>query len=127
MSAEAHADDHGHHGPAHYVKIWAILVVLLVISVIGPELGIQIVTLITAFGIAVVKAYIVAVYFMHIPADKKYITFLLLTTVFFVLLFFFAVAPDVMNHEGDQWVNTAAEAAVTRGIPGGHGEAGGAH
>ena len=31
-------------------------------------------------------------------------------------LFFFGVAPDVMSHEGTNWDNTAAKAAVKRGI-----------
>ena len=52
-----------HHEHPNYVKIWAILVVLLVISVLGPTLEIRVVTLITAFGIAIVKAYLVAVNF----------------------------------------------------------------
>ena len=38
-----------HH--TNYTKIWAILVVLLAISVLGPMLEIQVVTLVTAFGI----------------------------------------------------------------------------
>ena len=52
-SASAHAPSHGH---TNYVAIWGILVALLVVSVLGPMLGIRVVTLITAFGIAIVKA-----------------------------------------------------------------------
>ena len=65
------------HGPSHYIKIWKILLVLLVISVLGPELEIKIVTLITAFGIAVVKAYMVAKYFMHVNIERKYVHYIL--------------------------------------------------
>ena len=67
---------HGDHSHPSYVKIWAILLGLLIVSFVGPFLGIRVVTLITAFGIAIVKAYIVARYFMHINLEKKYVVYL---------------------------------------------------
>jgi caa(3)-type oxidase subunit IV len=96
------------------VKIWAILVVLLIISVIGPMFGIQVVTLITAFGIAVVKAYMVAKNFMHIGIARRYVVYLMATCLVFMLLFFAGVAPDVMKADGTNWAKPAwlaAEAA----------------
>ena len=100
MSAEH--DDH-----PSYVKIWAILLVLLAISVLGPMLEIQAVTLITAFGIAVVKAYLVAKHFMHINLTAKVVPYLVATGLVFMLLFFAGTAPDVMNAEGDNWIKPA--------------------
>ena len=47
----AHAEEHTHH--PNYVRIYVILLVLLGVSVIGPEFGIRWVTLVTAFGVAV--------------------------------------------------------------------------
>ena len=102
------------HAPTNYVKIWAILLVLLVISILGPELEIKIVTMITAFGIAVVKAYMVAKYFMHIDIERKYVHYLLITGITFMLIFYFGVAPDVMKHEGQNWENVAAKSEVKR-------------
>ena len=61
----------------NYVKIWAILVVLLAVSVAGPELEIWWLTLVTAFGIALVKAYVVATKFMHIDHAPKFVTYLM--------------------------------------------------
>ena len=98
------SDEHEHHEHPNYVKIWAILVVLLVISVLGPMLEIQIVTLVTAFGIACVKAYMVIVNFMHINVAKRYVTYLVATCLVFMLLFFAGAAPDVMQSSGDNWV-----------------------
>lgn len=122
-------EKHGHaHGQSHYVKIWAWLLVLLAISVIGPFMGPKIshmtggavqawaVTLVTAFGIAMYKAYLVAANFMHLNIEKKYVTYILLTMIAFMLLFFAGTAPDVMKHEGQHWKNVAAEAAVERGL-----------
>ena len=53
--AEAHAEEHAHD--INYFKVYITLIVLLVISVVGPMFEIRVITLITAFGIAVVKAY----------------------------------------------------------------------
>ena len=113
-SAEGHGDDHHEaHSTKHYVKIWGVLVALLVVSIIGPEIGIQAVTLITAFGIALVKAYMVAKYFMHLDIEKTYIVYLLVTCVAFLGLFFAGVSPDVMKHEGNNWENVAAKEHIS--------------
>ncbi len=106
-AAHAHGEHHDH--TKHYVKIWAILLVLLVISILGPELGNQAITLFTAFGIAVVKAGMVVYYFMHAGDEPKYVHYFITTALAFMFLFFFAVAPDVMRHEGTNWRNDAAK------------------
>jgi caa(3)-type oxidase subunit IV len=107
------------------VKIWAILLVLLIVSILGPILAPHLefgflkawmITLMTAFGIAVVKAYLVAANFMHLNIEKRYITYLLSTMLMLMLLFFAGVSPDVMKHEGQNWENVAAEAEVERAL-----------
>lgn len=134
MSSDASTHpDAGHGGGGHtthhynYVKIWVVLLVLLAFSILGPMLEIPAVTLITAFGIAFVKAFIVIKYFMHLTVEKKYIGFLLLTMIAFMIIFVGGVSPDVMRHEGQRWVNTAAQDVVTKGLAAdkaaqGHGE-----
>lgn len=92
-----------------YVTIWAILVALLVVSVLGPMLEIQIVTLITAFGIAVVKAYIVAKRFMHIGHAPKFVTYLMVTCLVFMLLFVAGTASDIYKSSGDNWRKIPAD------------------
>jgi caa(3)-type oxidase subunit IV len=104
----AHAE-HGEH--PNYVKVWAILVVLLIISFLGPFLGIRWVTLLTAFGVAVVKAYMVAKNFMHVNVEPRFVVYLLCTMLIFMLLFFAGVSPDVMKFEGSNWVKPQAPAA----------------
>ncbi|MCH8891060.1 MAG: cytochrome C oxidase subunit IV family protein [Myxococcales bacterium] len=98
--------EHAEHD-TNYVKIWAILLCLLVVSILGPFLGIKIVTLFTAFGIAFVKAYLVAKNFMHLNLEPRYVVYLLTTMLVFMLLFFAGVAPDVMKNEGSNWVKPA--------------------
>ena len=144
------SDEHAEHGDAHYIKIWRYLLVLLLISFVGPMAEIQWLTLITAFGIAVVKAYLVAVHFMHINLTPRYVIYAVTTTLVFMLLFFAGTAPDVMKDSGTNWVKPAwieAERAYEAGeVSGsghgaghgedhgedhsgdaGHGESGGAH
>lgn len=100
MTAEhAHAT-HAHPG---YVKIWAILVGLLMLSVIGPMVGMLWLTLVTAFGIAIVKALMVAAYFMHLNIERTYIKYLLLIILALMLVLFAGVAPDVMKRAGQNW------------------------
>ncbi len=100
------------HHP-NYVRIWAVLVVLLAISIAGPFLGVRIITLLTAFGIAIVKAYLVVRNFMHLNIQPRYAIYLLSTVLVFMFLLFSGASPDVMRHEGQQWVKLPlAEAEV---------------
>jgi len=125
----AHAEEHAHEHP-NYIKIWGILVVLLVVSVAGPFLGHPIVTLITAFGIALVKAYLVIKNFMHLNVQPKVVWYFLATCLLFLLVFFAGTAPDVMEHEGANWNNVAAKKEIADSEAANakqHGEHGGEH
>jgi caa(3)-type oxidase subunit IV len=110
--------EHDAHHDVNYVKIYWILLVLLVVSVIGPFVGdalhMKSITLITAFGIAVVKAYMVAANFMHLKFEKKYILYLMFTAIAFMFLFYAGVSPDVMKHRGRGWENVAAQQEIER-------------
>jgi caa(3)-type oxidase subunit IV len=126
MSTTASTADHGAHGEHHgdhgehihpqkyYTQTWAILCGLLIVSFLGPMLGHPLVTLLTAFGIAIVKAYLVCARFMHLNIEKRYAGMLLLTVLALIALFYSAVAPDVMKHEGQHWENVAAKAETQR-------------
>jgi caa(3)-type oxidase subunit IV len=100
MSEESHPS---------YIKIWAILVALLVVSVLGPMFEIQIVTLITAFGIACIKAYMVAKHFMHIDLTPRFVPYLIVTCVVFMVLLFAGTAPDVYKEAGENWAKNPSE------------------
>ncbi len=100
---------------SHYLKVWAVLLVLLVVSVAGPFLDIRAVTLITAFGVAGVKAYLVAKNFMHINLERRFIVYMVGAMGAIMLVMVGGIAPDVLKHDGRQWENTAAKAEVERG------------
>ena len=108
--AEAHAAPHGGGAAVHhrnYVKIWAILTGLLVVSVLGPMVGIRLVTLIAAFGIALVKAYLVAKNFMHLDIEKPIVGWLLAVALILMVVLYAGVAPDVEKSKGQNWEKTA--------------------
>lgn len=124
--------EHAEHDESYYIKVWAYLLVLLAISFVGPMAGIEWLTLVTAFGIAIVKAYLVAVNFMHINMTPRFVIYTVTTTLVFMLLFFAGAAPDVMKASGTNWEKPAwieAERAYEAGelSGGGHGEGAGEH
>ncbi len=105
------SEEHTHHG--NYTKIWLILVALLAVSVVGPMFGIKWLTMVTAFGIACVKAYLVIKHFMHINHAPRFVTYLVTTCLVFMLLFFAGVAPDVMKTDGSGWEKPAWKVEAT--------------
>jgi len=123
-----HNDQHGHdaHGDGHdvnYKKIYFTLLGLLIVSVLGPFIGVVWITLITAFGIALVKANLVIQNFMHLKWEKRIMKWMLTTSLVLMALMVAGISSDVMNHRGRNWENLAAQAAVERGIEGPESEA----
>ena len=75
-------------------------------------IGIRLLTLITAFGIAIVKAYLVGKHFMHLNIEKRWVAYILLAMIAFMVVMFGGVAPDVLKHEGQRWQKTYVEPAT---------------
>lgn len=128
-SKAGHGKDHAEHHHMDYITVWKYLVILLVASVVGPMFGIKALTLITAFGIAVVKAYLVIKHFMHLPLEKRFVAYFVGTAVIFMGIFYAGVSGDVMNHTGRNWSNVAAKQETERALKyieahphGAHGE-----
>ena len=99
--AKPGVDPHEADHVKHYTKIYFQLLGLFGISVLGPVIGglvgSKALVLVTAFGIALIKAYLVCAHFMHLNIERRYIGYLLTTTVVFMLLFYAGVSPDVRN------------------------------
>lgn len=121
MAENQEHHDEGHEDGGHdvnYKKIYLTLVVLLIISVIGPHFGILAVTLVTAFGVALWKADLVIQNFMHLKWERRLMKWVLTTSLVLMALMIAGVSTDVLNHEGRNWENVAARAAIERGIEG---------
>jgi len=102
-----HEPGHAHAPHRNYFKIWGILVLLLVVSVTGPMLGVRWIMLITAFGVALVKAYMVAKNFMHLDIEKPIVHWILLVALALMVLLYGALAPDVQKGAGQGWKKDA--------------------
>jgi caa(3)-type oxidase subunit IV len=105
--SEEHAE---HHGPS-YFKTYVMLMILMFLSIAGYEAGnlagIQAIALFSAFGIAVVKAYLVASRFMHLNIEKRYVVYMLTTCLAFMFLFYTAISPDIQRDTGTNWIKPA--------------------
>ena len=95
------------HAAPSYVTIWALLMLLLLVSLVGPLFEIPLVTLITAFGIALMKALLVSVYFMHLHVEQRYIRYMFCSMVLIIGLLFAGTATDIMRPAGQRWENPA--------------------
>lgn len=87
----------------NYFLVYALLLALLVVSIAGPLFGVWWLTLVTAFGVAIVKATMVAAYFMHLNIERRYIWYLLFVMLGFMVVLFAGVAPDVLARGGQNW------------------------
>jgi caa(3)-type oxidase subunit IV len=83
-------------------------------------LGIRLVTLITAFGIAIVKAYLVCTHFMHLNIEKRWVAYILAFMILMMVVFFAGVSPDVLKSSGHQWRKTYVEPAAGAAHPAEH-------
>ena len=97
------------HDHPNYLIIWYWRLILLAISVAGPMLEIPWITVLTAFGIALIKTFMVAANFMHLKFEKKIIWYLLIIAIIFLGIFYFGVAADIMNSSGQQWKDCIAD------------------
>ena len=95
------------HHHTDYKKIYYWLVGLFLLSVIGPEITHnKALILVFAFGIAVVKAIMVAGWFMHLATEKRYVWYIFITSLSLLFLFIIATAPDIMKGSGHNWRST---------------------
>ncbi len=108
MSTEERSAPREHTPHPNYLAVYGVLLSLFAISVAGPLWGMWWLTLITAFGVAVVKATMVAAYFMHLNVERRYIWYVLLIMLGFMLVLFAGVAPDVLARSGQNWQHLRA-------------------
>ncbi len=105
MSQKAsHAGNHtAAHSEAHhviefstYIRIFVILLILTVVTVVASRFDFGEWNTIIAFAIATLKAFLVLAYFMHLKYDDMLNRAAILLAVFFLLvLFFFCKIDDL--------------------------------
>jgi cytochrome c oxidase subunit 4 len=122
----AHAHPAGKHlGPAHYVLVWAALMVLtgVTLAVWKTHLSFEL-RVAAALGIATVKAALVALFFMHLWEHGGATRLVLATSMLFVVLlvgltladnmtrFPYANPPYSVTQEGLPFVDQAPPAGL---------------
>lgn len=82
MSAQAHAEGQ-HHGIGIYVKIYAALMVLLVLTVAAAKLHLPwYFPILLAMTIASVKAVLIVQYFMHMKTAGRLVAIIFLMSIY---------------------------------------------
>jgi cytochrome c oxidase subunit 4 len=101
MSAEAHnnGQSHGHHvsSVGQLIGIFVALLALTGLTVAAAELNFGEFDIWVALGIAGVKAFLVATYYMHLKYDKPLNAMLLVFSIVVVVLFLGVTLSDVLQ------------------------------
>jgi cytochrome c oxidase subunit 4 len=87
----SHGKDTAHFHPsfATYIKVFSTLIVLTVITVAASRIDFGAMNAIVAFGIATVKALLVAGIFMHLKYDDKMNRYIIGSAFFFLVVLYF--------------------------------------
>jgi cytochrome c oxidase subunit 4 len=88
----------GEHHP-NYVAIWGVLVAALLVSVLMAYMKLPVVTVVLIFSVALVKAYLVASYYMHLKAEPFFVALILVTGLACLYILFFGLVPDIVFTE----------------------------
>lgn len=95
--------EHGAHGGQAYIYIWIALVGLFLASVGFSAFSSVIVGVVFAFFIAIIKALMVASYFMHLNIEPRWTWAILGMALLTVFVMWLGIAPDVMEMNGVNW------------------------
>lgn len=102
-STHAHADDDAPHvhvvSPKLLLGVYGILVVLTVLTVAVTKLPLGQFNLMVALAIAVLKATLVVLYFMHLRWDSPFNAVILISALVFIAIFMGAAMMDSSNYE----------------------------
>jgi cytochrome c oxidase subunit 4 len=134
------AGEHEEHGLAHItpwqtlVKVWVALMILTILTVMATWVDWGSVNIFIALGIAVIKATLVVMYFMHLKYDRPFNSFIFLFSFAFVAFFLGMAMLDTkhyapmierrrLDEAGGKIELPTAPAATTPAAPGKEGEA----
>lgn len=90
------------HEEPNYVAVWIWLGVLTVVEIWIASTGLpKMVILSLLIGLALAKAVLVAMYFMHLRFERATLALIALTPPVLLLLLTFAVYPDALGAKSD--------------------------
>lgn len=103
-AAEHQAGGHEHHGLAHIspwqtlVTVWAVLMVLTILTVMATWVDLGTLNIWIALTIAVLKGSLVVMYFMHLKYDSPFNGFIFCFSLAFVAIFLGFVMIDSKSY-----------------------------
>jgi cytochrome c oxidase subunit 4 len=84
------------HGPSNVV-IWIYLVVLAIVSVFVSFIFPAPANTVAIFALAIAKAVLVLLYFMHLRVEKIFIHSLFFIPLFLVVVLYIGLMPDILR------------------------------
>lgn len=100
-SSDNHGSASGHVSSLlDYLKIFGALLVLTVVTVGVSYAGLGKASIAVAMVVALVKAFLVAAYFMHLKYDEKFNILVFVSALLFMSIFFVVTATD-LGYRGD--------------------------
>lgn len=105
MSSEARNDAVREESAAHAVPlrvllaVWLALVVLTVVTVAAVRVDLGMLNIWIALAIALVKASLVGLYFMHLRYDRPFHAIVLVCSLLFVVLFVGLALLDTVHYQ----------------------------
>lgn len=101
-STAAHAGGHGdepHVLPlSTYFAVFGALLVLTVLTVVVSVIGLpQPTAIIVAMVVAIIKASLVVLWFMHLKFDDRFYSLIFVISIFFLILFFAFTSLDLLS------------------------------
>jgi caa(3)-type oxidase subunit IV len=101
MSDASHANGHAAHPVQPYLVVGGALAIFTIVSFVvnvfvrggslTPMAGLALI-----LGVAVVKATLVAIYFMHLKYDWAKVGFMIVPALILGVMFFFVLMPDIV-------------------------------
>lgn len=80
-----------------YLRVGAVLFILTLVTVLVAQVHLGAFNLVVALGIAVIKASLVALYFMHLKYDNKFFAVVFLVAILFLGVFIIFTMFDTMR------------------------------
>ena len=85
-----------HPSIGQYVLIWGVLVAALLVSLLIGTMQLPVVTVVFIFSIAMVKAYLVLAYYMHLRLEPFFVVAMVAAGLACIYFLFFGLVPDLV-------------------------------
>lgn len=83
-----------------YVILWVFLLALLGVSLVLGHMGNVFLATLLIFAVAILKAVLVAFYYMGLKWEPRYVMWILLIGVCFMIILGVSLIPDIVWHYG---------------------------